>query len=385
MSSSFTSKQFLKICEQLKAGSLRVSTPNGHCHQFGDGAPSAEIIVRDWAMASIIAERGDIGLGETFVMGLWETPDLEAFLTLLLENEEVSIPLSGGSRLQKLIFQFTNSFLRRNSRAGSVKNICNHYDVGNNFYELWLDRSMTYSSALYGTESEPLETAQQNKYSRLLSLLPSNANNLLEIGCGWGGFAQHAAENGRSITGVTVSKAQLEYAQQRLGRRANIQLRDYRDIKGEYDSIVSIEMIEAVGEKYWPQYFRTIKKSLAEGGTAALQAIIVEDRSFERYKRQSDFIRQYTFPGGMLVAPKSIKHCADRCGLIVNSFDRFGQDYAHTLREWLKRFNGAEAEIRSLGHDNEFIRSWQYYFEFCAAGFAHGKHINVAQIALSHR
>lgn len=385
MSNSFSAKQFFKVCQQIRSGSLRVTTPSGNIHQFGEGVPNAEIVIRDWSIVTIIAERGDIGLGETFVRGLWDTPDLEAFLTLLLENEDVSIPMSSGSRLQQLIFRFTNSILRRNNRAGSLKNIRNHYDVGNSFYELWLDRSMTYSSALYKSANDSLESAQSNKYSRLLSLLPSGADNLLEIGCGWGGFAEQAAEAGRSVTGVTVSRAQLEYAQKRLGNNADIQLRDYRDINGVFDSIVSVEMVEAVGERYWPDYFRAIKRSLAGGGTAALQAIIVEDHSFERYRNQSDFIRHYTFPGGMLLAPKSIQSCAEQCGLIVNNFHRFGQDYARTLREWLNQFNHAESNIRLLGHDDEFIRSWRYYFEFCAAGFAHGKHINVAQIALSHK
>ncbi len=385
MRNSIVAKKLLETCEQIQIGSLRMKTPNGEIHEFGEGVPRAEITIHDWAMASIIAERGDIGLGETYVQGLWETPDLEGFLKLLLVNEEVSIPLSKGSHLQKLIFQFTNSFLRRNNRSGSRKNITQHYDVGNEFYELWLDPSMTYSSALYGDADECLEAAQRNKYSRLLSLLPEKAEKVLEIGCGWGGFAEQAAHSGRSVTGVTVSNAQLEFARRRLGDKADIQLRDYRDIKGKYDSIVSIEMIEAVGEQYWPQYFRTIKQRLAEGGTAALQAIIVEDASFERYRNQSDFIRQYIFPGGMLVAPKGIRECAKQCGLKVNDFYRFGQDYARTLRDWLVRFNQAEPKIRALGFSDEAIRSWRYYFEFCAAGFAHEKHINVAHVTLAHQ
>ncbi len=385
MGSSFTAKNFLKVCEQIKVGTLSVATPEGVTHRFGDGQPVAEIRINDWALASIIAERGDIGLGETYVRGMWETPDLEGFLRLLLENEDVSRPLSSGSPLQKLIFRFTNSFLRRNNRAGSLKNISQHYDVGNDFYQLWLDPSMTYSSALYDTGIDCLETAQKNKYTRLLSLLPDSADRVLEIGCGWGGFAEQAAQTGRSVTGITVSNAQLEYAQNRLGKCADIQLRDYRDVKGTYPSIVSIEMIEAVGEQYWPQYFRTLKQRLAEGGTAALQAIIVEDSSFERYRRQSDFIREYIFPGGMLVAPRRIRDCARQFGLSVDSFYRFGEDYARTLRAWLSRFNQAETKIRALGYGDEFIRSWRYYFEFCAAGFAHGEHINVAQIKLSHQ
>ena len=384
MSNSFAEKQFFKIVEQIQVGSLRVITPRGEIHDFGDGDPSAELTIHDWSIAMVIAERGDVGLGETYVRGLWDTPDLEKFLTLLLENGDVSIPMSAGSRFQRFAFRIINTIIRRNSRSGSLKNISNHYDVGNDFYKLWLDESMTYSSAFYGDHADTLEAAQQNKYARLLSLLPSDANDILEIGCGWGGFAEKAANAGKAVTGITVSNAQLNFAQQRLHDRADIVLRDYRDVKGKFDSIVSIEMIEAVGERYWPSYFKSLKQRLAPGGSAAIQAIIIEDESFEMYKNQSDFIRQYTFPRGMLVPPGGIQQQATQVGLKVDSFDRFGQDYARTLREWKHRFDKAEQEIRALGHQNEFLRSWRYYFEFCAAGFAHGKHINVAHVSLSH-
>ena len=384
MSNSSIAKQFIKICEKINTGSLSVKTPEGERLSFGEGTPEAELIIHNWAMVPIIAERGDVGLGETYVSGYWETPDLEKLLTLLLKNENLSQSMSAGAYLQRMIFWATNTIFRRNNRAGSRKNIKNHYDVGNDFYRLWLDDTMTYSSALFDSDENCLEHAQHSKYARLLSLLPRNAESVLEIGCGWGGFAEQAANEGRAVTGVTVSNAQLEYARTRLGTRANLMLQDYRDIKGAFDAIVSIEMIEAVGERYWPQYFQTIKHRLAEGGRAALQAIIVEDHAFDRYRRQSDFIRQYTFPGGMLIPPQAIKSCAERCGLKVDNMHRFGKDYATTLREWRKRFDAAENKIRALGHGDEFLRSWRYYFDFCAAGFSHGKLINVAQISLSH-
>jgi cyclopropane-fatty-acyl-phospholipid synthase len=244
---------------------------------------------------------------------------------------------------------------------------------------------MTYSSALFEQDELSLEAAQQKKYERLLSLLPDDAGRLLEIGCGWGGFAERAALEGREVTGVTISKAQQDYAQRRLDGKAEVRLQDYRDIDGKFDSVVSIEMIEAVGERYWPHYFRTIKQCLADGGRAALQVILIADESFSRYRKQSDFIRQYTFPGGMLIPPMKISECAEAAGLGIESFHRFGQDYARTLRTWLSRFKDAEKKIRALGHGEEFLRSWRYYFEFCAAGFSHGKHIDVAQISLSHR
>ncbi|MEM9495204.1 MAG: cyclopropane-fatty-acyl-phospholipid synthase family protein [Pseudomonadota bacterium] len=387
MIETIAARRFFALCERISVGSLEVIAPDGAVRRFGEPSPDlkdAALHIHDWAMAPIIAQRGDIGLGETYVAGMWDSPDVEALLALLLANEEVTIPLSSGSVLRNLIFRFTNAILRRNNRAGSSRNIRAHYDVGNDFYKLWLDPTMTYSSALYGDDETSLEGAQNNKYDRLLSLLPETCDRVLEIGCGWGGFAERAADAGRRVTGLTVSPAQRKFAMARLGERADIRLQDYRDVKGEYASIVSIEMIEAVGEQYWPTYFETIKQRLAAGGRAALQAIIVEDGSFDLYRRQSDFIRQYIFPGGMLIPPQRIHACAERAGLVVDSFHRFGEDYARTLRHWLQRLNAAASDIRTLGYSEQNLRSWRYYMEFCAAGFTHGKHINVAQLSLSH-
>lgn len=377
-------KILCSLCERITHGKLNIETPSGEKLSFGEGGPEAELVIRDWSALSMALTRGDVGFGEAYVKGYWQSADVEALLRLFLENEAISLGASGGTFASRLFYRAVNALQRRNSRAGSSRNIRAHYDVGNDFYSLWLDDSMTYSSALFGGEDEPLEKAQNRKNARLLSFLPESAERILEIGCGWGGFAQQASSQGRFVTGLTVSPAQYSYARKRLGKTADIRLQDYRDIDGKFDSIVSVEMIEAVGEAYWPRYFSTLKNRLAEGGVAALQVILVNDLTFPRYRKQSDFIRQYIFPGGMLVPPCKIEQHAKDNGLEVRSFHRFGQDYARTLRQWKKRFSAKQSAMRNLGYNDQMRRSWLYYFDFCAAGFSHGEHIDVAQITLAH-
>lgn len=381
---SVAKRKFFKLCEKIETGTLRVHSPDGPPLTFGHGQPMGELIIHDWNMLIAIAQRGDIGLGETYVDGLWDSPDVEAFLGVLLANASISKSASRGSWIQNFKFQLMDRLVRRNSKRGSRRNIQAHYDVGNPFYRLWLDESMTYSSAIYDASHQRMEDAQTAKYARLNNLLPKNAESVLEIGCGWGGFAEHAAQSGRRVTGLTISDEQKAYAKHRLGGAADIRLQDYRDVSGKFDAIVSIEMVEAVGEAYWPGYFRKIKDSLADGGSAALQAIIVEDEYFDDYRTQSDFVRQYTFPGGMLIPPSQIQACAQKAGLKVGELFRFGQDYARTLREWLYRINQSERDILKLGYSEQFLRSWRYYLQFCAAGFADARKINVAQFSLEH-
>ncbi len=381
---SVSKRHFFKLCERIETGTLIIRSPEGEYSTFGQGQPVGELIIHDWSMLVAIAQRGDIGLGETYVDGLWDSPDVEALLRLLLANATISKTASRGSWSQNFKFRLMDRLIRRNSKRGSRRNIQAHYDVGNPFYRLWLDDSMTYSSAIYDTSSQQMEDAQASKYARLNGLLPEQAESVLEIGCGWGGFAEHAIQAGRHVTGLTISNEQKAYADHRLGSAADIRLQDYRDVSGKFDAIVSIEMVEAVGEAYWPGYFQKIKNSLADGGGAAIQAIIVEDEYFDDYRTQSDFIRQYTFPGGMLIPPSQIQACAQAAGLKVGELFRFGQDYARTLREWLDRFNQSEPDIRALGYSEKFLRSWRYYMQFCAAGFADAKKINVAQFSLEH-
>lgn len=374
---------FYKICDQIQFGTLYFTSPEGDTTTFGQGQPTADLVIKDWSVVKAVILRGDIGLGESYVDGLWESSNIEALILLVLTNQQLMKTHEKGSPLFRLIAIMRDRLIRRNSRRGSRKNIRSHYDVGNDFYQLWLDETMTYSSALY-QNTNSLPEAQRRKYQRLMDMVEPSGDRVLEIGCGWGGFAEHAADAGADVTAITISPSQHQFAQRRLGQRADIQLTDYRDVKGLYDGIVSIEMIEAVGMKYWPDYFRTLKSRLADNGKIALQAIIVEDVRFDAYKNQSDFIRQYTFPGGMLISPGQIQKQAEQAGLQVNEMIRFGKDYARTLREWFNRFEAAESDIRALGYDTAFIRSWRYYLQICSAAFENNLNTNVVHVEMSH-
>ena len=375
---------FYKICENIKTGTLNIKNPEGQWEAFGSGEPQAVLEIHDWKVVTSLLSRGDIGFGETYSDGLWDSPDVEQLFLLALENQGIIEGVARGSTIQRLFFILKDRVFRKNSRSGSRANISAHYDVGNEFYKLWLDDTMTYSSAIYEFDNEPLESAQHRKYDRLLNSVKPGGDRVLEIGCGWGGFAERAADKGCDVTAVTISKAQHEFASKRMGNRAKINLTDYRDIKGKFDSIVSIEMVEAVGMRYWPEYFQTLKSRLNPGGKIALQAIIVEDEHFNSYKDQSDYIRQYTFPGGMLISPGHIEKNAANAGLKAENVFRFGRDYARTLREWLERFNASEDKIRALGYDDSFLRSWRFYLQICAATFESNQRTNVIHVELSH-
>lgn len=272
--------------------------------------------------------------------------------------------------------------MRANSRRGAARNIRAHYDVGNEFYQLWLDPSMTYSSALFEDGDTDLQRAQARKYDRILDRL-TDGEQVLEIGCGWGGFAERAADSGRSVTGVTISPSQKGFADARLDGRADIRLQDYRAIKGQFENIVSIEMIEAVGERYWPTYFGTLKSRLSDGGRALVQAITVPDSYFPTYRNSSDYIRQYTFPGGMLLSDKVIKDQAAKAGLKVHESFAFGQNYAQTLRQWRRKLDAERTKILELGFGEPFLRNWQFYLDICAGAFAVGQ-TDVVQVELRH-
>lgn len=254
-----------------------------------------------------MAARGQIGLGETYVHGLWDTPSIESIIRVGLANRDTFADFDDATWLNSLKYQIIDRVVRANSKSGSQKNIYAHYDVGNEFYQLWLDETMMYSSGIYNDPGDDLAATQYRKNDRALSRL-TDKEGILEIGCGWGGFAERAADQGRYVTGITVSKAQRSYADARLDGRADIQLRDYRDVKGKFDNIVSIEMIEAVGQRYWPSYFSAIKENLAEGGRAMVQAITVPDDSFDYYAKGSDYIRQHVFPGGLLLPVRILRN-----------------------------------------------------------------------------
>jgi cyclopropane-fatty-acyl-phospholipid synthase len=374
--------QFLSICERLHEGRLTLRTPDGARYEFGNSGPQAEMNIRDWSAISAMAAHGQVGLGEAYVHGLWDTPSIEGLVSLAMLNRDNLGAYDKASRLSSLKYRLLDTVLRANSRSGARKNIRAHYDVGNEFYQLWLDEGMTYSSGLFAGGDDDLGSAQRRKNSRALSRL-NDGEQVLEVGCGWGGFADHAASEGRNVTGITISRNQHSSAECRLDGRAEIQLRDYRDVHGHYDNIVSIEMIEAVGARYWPSYFSMLKRNLAEDGRVLLQAITVQDSFFAAYKSSSDYIRQYVFPGGMLLSDSVIAAQAQQAGLRVRDSFSFGEDYARTCRIWAKRLVAQRARILDMGYSNSFFRNWQYYLEICAASFAIG-HTNVVQVELDH-
>jgi cyclopropane-fatty-acyl-phospholipid synthase len=375
-------RDFLDSCQGIHTGSLRLRTPEGEIHDFGNGGVQAELQLHDWSVVTAVAARGGVGLGETYVAGLWDTPSIVHLSTVALENLDRLATYAHGNFWNGLKMRLVDRVLRTNSRRGSSRNIRAHYDVGNEFYQLWLDPGMTYSSALFMPGDTDLLRGQNRKYDRILGRL-GQGERVLEIGCGWGGFAERAADAGRHVTGLTISPSQKGYADARLDGRGEIRLQDYRDCGGKFDNIVSIEMIEAVGQRYWPTYFATLKTRLAEGGRAVVQAITVQDTNFDRYRNSSDFIRQHTFPGGLLLSDAMIADQARKAGLVVRDNFSFGQDYARTCIAWSEQLQAQEARIRKLGHGDAFLRTWRYYLDICTATFATGR-TDVVQVELAH-
>jgi cyclopropane-fatty-acyl-phospholipid synthase len=379
---SIIAERWLAALKRAACGSITFIAPGGEVFEFAGvkSGPAAQFRIHDWGVIERVVARGDIGLGEDFIAGAWETPDLEALISFFLLNMDELEDFAHGNLLHRVAFTLHNTLVRRNSLSGSKRNIEAHYDVGNDFYALWLDETMTYSSALFAGD-ESLPQAQRRKYDRILSRL-NGSESVLEIGCGWGGFAEQAVDAGYDVTGLTISPSQHAFATKRLNSKADILLQDYREVRGKFDSIVSIEMIEAVGERYWPSYFRTIAERLNAGGHAMIQAIVMPDDLFAGYRRRSDFIRHYVFPGGMLPSVARLTEEAGRAGLKVVDTHRFGHDYAKTLRLWSERMTAREAEIRALGHDDLFLRNWQFYLAICAAAFAVGR-TDVVQLEFS--
>jgi len=374
--------KLLETCERIQTGSLRLRDPDGGVHDFGAGEPAAEMQINDWAAVQAIAARGNIGLGETYVAGLWDTPSIETLMKVGLLNLDLFQDYDYANFWNNLQFRLINRLTRANSLRGAARNIRAHYDVGNEFYQLWLDESMTYSSGMFAPGDDDLTCAQNRKYDRILDRMGGD-ERVLEIGCGWGGFAARAADGGRHVTGLTISPSQKGYADALLDGRGEIRLQDYRKCSGQYDNIVSIEMVEAVGQRYWPTYFATLKARLADQGRAMIQAITVADADFDIYRRSSDYIRQYTFPGGMLLSDAIIADQARQVGLRVKSSHAFGPDYARTCAIWADRLNSQSQRIRKLGHDDGFLRNWRFYLESSAACFSVGQ-TNVVQVELTH-
>ncbi|MET3917566.1 cyclopropane-fatty-acyl-phospholipid synthase [Variovorax sp. OAS795] len=381
----------VRLLRGVRCGTIAVELPNGERVE-GRGAtegPHAAISLHRWRPLARMLLRGDIGLAESYRDGDWSSPDLPALLEFGIRNE------SGWGRvfeasLPARLFGRAVHRLRANTRRGSRQNISFHYDMGNAFYARWLDPEMIYSSALYATGDESLEEAQAAKIARVAELLaPAPEAKVLEIGCGWGALALALARrHGAHVTGLTLSTEQLGHARRRveeegMSARVDLRLQDYRDVEGRYDRIVSIEMLEAVGERYWPVYFDTLRERLAPGGIAVVQVITIADAHFDHYRRSPDFIQRFIFPGGMLPSVGALEAQAARAGLTLERAESFGASYAATLAEWRHRFLAAWPAIEPLGFDAAFKRLWEYYLSYCEAGFL-SERVDVGLFTLRH-
>ena len=370
-------------------GRLTVRLPNGEDHELRGArpGPAAVLIIKDYAFAKRVLASGDIGFAEGYMADEWDTPHLAGLLEVLARNYDGIVRLFHGNALMQAVHWIRHR-LNRNSRQGARRNIHAHYDLGNPFYEAWLDRTMTYSSAVFETKDETLEAAQTRKYRKLAEAMDLKAGHrVLEIGCGWGGFAEYAArEVGAHVTGITISAEQHAYASRRLADaglsdRVDIQLIDYRDVQGRFDRVASIEMFEAVGQEYWPAYFDKIRQVLVPDGRAALQIITIADAFFGGYDKRTDFIQKYVFPGGMLPSEAVLKPVVEGAGLAWTAAERFGHSYAETLKRWDERFTAAWSRIQPLGFDERFRRLWRFYLAYCEAGFR-AERIDVIQLSL---
>jgi cyclopropane-fatty-acyl-phospholipid synthase len=378
------------IAANWAIGSMTFVMPSGQeLHIAGsEPGPDARLTIQDFRFIRRALSAGDIGFAEAYMAGEFDTPNLPDLLYVFAANWDRVRHVTMGNPLAWTINRLRHAF-RPNSRQGARKNIHAHYDLGNAFYTRWLDPSMTYSSARFDRPDQALSEAQAAKYKALAQGMGlQTGQSVLEIGCGWGGFAEYAArEVGAKVTAITISEEQYAFARQRmfeagLAERAEIKMVDYRDVGGRFDRVASIEMFEAVGERYWPSYFGKIHENLAPGGRAGLQIITIKDQYFEEYRSRADFIQKYIFPGGMLPSEERLKKVTDKAGFIWTGIDRFGRDYADTLAQWHKSFDAAWNEIRPLGFDERFRKLWKFYLSYCEAGFR-TERTNVVQLSLA--
>jgi cyclopropane-fatty-acyl-phospholipid synthase len=375
ISSSVAEALLRRMVGDLKCGELVIETPAGDRLALGGRRPGprAKVTIHSWRCLWRLVSGWDIGFAEAYCAGEWSSPNLVALLNLACDDSAVMSPLKF-LRAPRFWLRLRHA-MNRNTRRGSRRNIAAHYDLGNDFYQQWLDSGMSYSAGLFSSVDETLEEAQNAKLDRVLSLLElAGGERVLEIGCGWGGLAERLVQKRCNLTGITLSTEQLAYAQQRLSGQVlaghcDLRLQDYRDVRGEFDRIVSIEMLEAVGEAYWPTYFEKLHDCLRPGGTAVLQIITINEARFENYRRRPDFIQKYIFPGGMLPTPQIVKREASKAALHLVSNEFFGEAYARTLEQWRTRFQDAWPQIRALGFDGRFKRMWEYYLAYCQVGF----------------
>jgi cyclopropane-fatty-acyl-phospholipid synthase len=382
--------QVWAVARQVRRGRLDIVLPDGRRFR-AEGAESghvAELVVHHPDLFARTVREGDLGFCEAYMDGWWSTPDLMAFLDFIHDDADHIYDGFPGQALVRA-YERLRFWLQSNTKRQALRNISHHYDLGNDFYAIWLDETMTYSSALFDRGQQSLEAAQRRKYEALVDQMGAQpGDHVLEIGCGWGGFAEYAArERGLRVTGLTLSREQLAFAQERMRRlgledRVTLKLQDYRDETGVYDGVASIEMFEAVGEKYWPVYFDTLKRCLKPGRNATLQIITIADHRWEIYRASVDFIQKYIFPGGMLPSPSILRREAQRAGLSVLGSIEFGESYSRTLRLWHETFNARWDEVVRHGFDDRFRRMWNFYLASCAAAF-HGGNCDVTQSTLS--
>jgi len=380
-----------EVAGRLAEGRLDFVLPDGRRFRVEGKAPgiAAEIRIHNADLFSRLVREGDLGFCDAYLDGWWTTPDLQAFLDLVQRraNNPVQDSYPGLSLLRA--YERLRFWLQSNSKSQARKNISYHYDLGNDFYRLWLDETMTYSSAIFENPQESLEAAQWRKYASMVDQMGAEpGEHVLEIGCGWGGFAEYAAkERGLKVTALTISQAQHDFAVDRIARaglsdKVEIKLQDYRDERGSYDGIASIEMFEAVGERYWPVYFQTLRDRLKPGRHATLQIITIADDRFRAYRKGVDFIQKYIFPGGMLPSPAVLRAEVEKAGLAVKGSIEFGESYSLTLRRWHETFTERWSEVRKLGFDDRFKRMWDFYLASCAGAFQ-GGNCDVTQITVT--
>ena len=377
MLSARAKRDLLDGCARIRVGSLRLRTPEGEIHDFGAGEPCGEMQINNWAAVTALAAHGDAGLQQSYAAGLWDTPSIEDLASVVLRNLDHLRGAAEAGFWTRIRFRLLDRLMR-----GAALDRAAQSEAGNEFYQLWLDEGMTYSGAIFAPGDGDLHRAQMRKHDRVLDLL-GPGERILEIGCGWGGFAERAADSGRHVTGLTVSPGHKGYADARLDGRAEIRLQDFRESSGQFDNVVSIEMIEWLGESRWPDYFATLKARLAPDGVAVIQATTVPDHDFDIYRRNPGFVRQRPAPGGLLLSEAVIADQAHRAGLVVRNSHAFGADYARTCTEWSARLARESRRIRRLGFGEAFLRHWRYTLGACTAAFAVGQ-TDVMQIELVH-
>ncbi len=386
-----TDKIIFNILKRISVGYLEITSISGELLKFGnyEDKLKADLKIKSSALSYNLIKGGSVGLAECYMKNEFETSNLSNLIELAARNINIVHKFAGILDL-KFLNYIKNKFIK-NTKSRSKENIAKHYDLGNDFFSLWLDKTLTYSSAIFDEQNKDLAEAQNNKYQKLINLIqPNNGDKILEIGCGWGGFAEYLGKNyDVKLDCITISKKQFEYAKERihncgLNEKVNIEIKDYRDLNSKYNSIASIEMIEAVGQNYLESYFKTIKDNLTDSGKAAIQAITIDDSLYDRYKNKQDFIQKYIFPGGFLPNKNTINKLVSKNGLSVNSYISYADHYANTLAIWRDEFNKKWSLIKNQGFDLTFKRMWEFYLSYCEAGFK-SKNIDLIQFSLQNK